>query len=77
MNICSCVVHTKPGGGPRVAALLTELPGLEVHGGVEEGKLVVTLEDTEESLAADTMSRLNDVPGVVNTILIYHRANAD
>jgi nitrate reductase NapD len=77
MNICSCVVHTQPGGGPRVAALLTELTGLEVHGGVDEGKLVVTLEDTEGALAADTMSRLNDVPGVVNTILIYHRANAD
>jgi nitrate reductase NapD len=77
MNICSCVVYAKPGQGPAVASGLAELPGVEVHGGVAEGKLVVTLEDTGESLAADTLGALNQVPGVINTVLIYHYGGDD
>ncbi len=77
MNICSCVVHAKPGRAPEVAAKLAALPGVEVHGGVEQGKLIVTLEDTDTTLAADTLGALNDVPGVINTILIYHYGGND
>ena len=72
MNICSCVVHAKPGTGPEVAERLAALRGVEVHGGIDEGRLVVTLEDTDESQAADTLGALNDIPGVINTVLIYH-----
>jgi nitrate reductase NapD len=49
---------------------------VEVHGGADAGRLVITLEDTPESLAADTLGRLNDLPGVVNSILIYHHGGA-
>lgn len=77
MNICSCVVHAKPGRGPLVAERLAELSGVEVHGGVEEGKLVVTLEDTEQAQAADTLGALNRVPDVINTVLIYHYGGDD
>ncbi len=33
MNICSCVVHSRPGTGAQVAARLAQLPGVEVHAG--------------------------------------------
>lgn len=72
MNICSCVVHAKPGTGPKVAERVAALPGVDVHGGIAEGRLVVTLEDTPDTLAADTLGALNQVPGVINTVLIYH-----
>jgi nitrate reductase NapD len=77
MNICSCVVYTQPGRGPEVATRLAELPGVEVHGGVTEGRLVVTLEDTPDTLAADTLGALGRVPGVINTVLIYHYGGED
>jgi nitrate reductase NapD len=77
MNICSCVVYAKPGQGPGVAKRIGTLSGVEVHGGAAECRLVVTLEDTREALAADTLGALNQVPGVINTVLIYHYGGND
>jgi nitrate reductase NapD len=76
-NICSCVVHTRPGHGPGVATLLDALPGVEVHAGVDADKLVLTIEDTADSHAADMFRTLADVPDVINTILIYHYGGDD
>ena len=74
MNICSLVVHTKPELGPQVSQRLERLDGVEVHGGQEVGKLIVTVEDNGEDVSpvADTMHAMNDIEGVVNTVLIYH-----
>ena len=74
MNICSLIVHTKPSMGAEVANRLQKFEGVEVHGGHEVDKLIVTLEDEgeENSHLSDTMNALRDVEGVVNTVLIYH-----
>ena len=77
MNVCSCVVHTKPEKAGDVARDLRRLSGVEVHGGEAEGKLVVTVEDTEVSLAADSLSAIGAVKGVINTVLIYHYGGED
>jgi nitrate reductase NapD len=71
MNICGCVVETRERDAQAVAQRLLGLPGLELHAS-EGGKLVVTLEDTREAMAADTLSALGQVAGVLNTSLIYH-----
>jgi nitrate reductase NapD len=74
MNICSLIVHTRPEMGSVVSRRLESFKGVQVHGGQELGKLIVTVEDTGESISPvpDTMSALRDVEGVVSTILIYH-----
>lgn len=77
MNICSCVVHTRPERGQALAARLAQLPGVEVHGGEGEGKLVVTVEDTGAAFAADTLTAIGAVEGVINTVLIYHYGGDD
>lgn len=77
MNICSCVVHTHPDTGAEVAPRLAALPGVEVHAGMEADKLVVTIEDAGDSLAADTLGALTRVPGVINAVLIYHYGGDD
>ncbi len=77
MNLCSLIVHTRPEKGPEVEQSLNRLPGVEVHGGVEEGKLIVTVEDTDESNASDTMMSFHDIEGVVSATLIYHYGGDD
>ena len=76
-NICSCVIHTKIATGTEVARRLETIPGVEVHAGAELDKLVVTVEDTAERFAADTIGALNQVPGVINAMLIYHYGGDD
>ncbi len=71
-NICSCIVHARPENGQAVEKLLNSIPGVEVHGGVEEGKLIVTVEDSTDGTAADTMMNFNSLEGVVSATLIYH-----
>ncbi len=71
MNICGCVVETREQDAQAVAQRLLGLPGLELHAS-EGRKLVVTVEDTREAMAADTLSALGQVAGVLNTSLIYH-----
>ena len=73
MNICSLIVHTKPATGPQVSERLKAFHGVEVHGGIKEDKLIVTVEDEGESMSpvSDTMNELRNVDGVVSTTLIY------
>jgi len=77
MNICSLVVHARPENAKAVAQGLLALPGVEVHGGQDEGRLVVTVEDTAQSQAADTLAAINGVEGVISTVLIYHYGGDD
>ncbi len=74
MNICSLIVHTNPDRGAEVSRRLEAFNGVEVHGGQESGKLIVTVEDEGEEISpvSDTMNALRDVDGVVSTTLIYH-----
>jgi len=72
MNVCSAIVHARPENAGAVQARLEEFSGVEVHGGVEEGKLVVSVEDGSDDKLADTMAAFNDVDGVINTVMIYH-----
>lgn len=74
MNICSLIVHTNPEMGAQVSRRLETFNGVEVHGGEETGRLVVTVEDEGETVSpvSDTMNAMRDVDGVVGTTLIYH-----
>uniref|UniRef100_UPI001A9C8C27 chaperone NapD n=1 Tax=Candidatus Thiosymbion oneisti TaxID=589554 RepID=UPI001A9C8C27 len=56
---------------------LLALPGVEIHGGRAEGKLIVTVEDTGRSEVADTLASIKGVEGVINTVLIYHYGGDD
>ncbi len=77
MNLCSLIVHTRPERGPEVEEKLNAMPGVEVHGGVNEGKLIVTVEDTPETLAEETIMEFHDVEGVISATLIYHYGGDD
>ena len=71
-NICSAIVHARPENAHQVQVELEAFEGVEVHGGVDEGKLIVTVEGAEDDALSDTLYKFSDVKGVVNTVMIYH-----
>ncbi len=77
MEICSLVVNARPERVAEVVSGLEALPGVEVHGGQAEGKLIVTVEDAPEVAAADTVHKVQDIEGVINAVLIYHYGEGD
>jgi len=77
MNICSVIVHARPEKAVAVQSRLSGLPGVEVQGGDETGKFIVTVEDSDGVSAADTMMSFNSVEGVISSTLIYHYGGDD
>jgi nitrate reductase NapD len=47
--------------------------GMEVHGGVEEGKLVVTLETVSESEIVERLNAVQLLEGVLAATLVFHQ----
>ena len=77
MNICSVIVNAKPENAPGISEELNAMDGVDVFGGVEEGKIIVTLEDNGEKALADKMAAINDIKGVINATMIYHQEEDD
>ncbi len=72
MNIAGVLVHAYPGEQDTVRAALETMEGVEVHHETDDGRFVVTVEDSGDTLADDTILALNRVPGVVSAALAYH-----
>jgi nitrate reductase NapD len=71
MSIYSLVVHTKPENIESVSAKLQVIEGVELHGINEKGKLVVSLDHPDRGYCSDTIMGFHNIPGVINTSLIY------
>jgi len=72
MNICGVLVHVAPDMAEEVAAAIRRIPGGEVHDFKENGRLVVTLEDTADAAAFDGLTSIHRLPGVIAATLVYH-----
>lgn len=77
MNICGVLVHAHPDRESDVAAAIARLEGAELHRTVPDGRMVVTVEDTAESSAGDTVLALHRLPGVLSAALVYHHFEPD
>ena len=77
MNIAGVLVHSRPEKVEQVVATLAELPGLELHHRTDDGRLVVTVEDTDTSLASEVLLDLHRQPGVLSATLVYHHFEPD
>lgn len=71
-HVCGVLVQALPERLEEVRGGLTALPGVEVHHATEDGRLIVTVEDTDDALAGDTLHRLQTVGGVLSASLVYH-----
>ena len=72
LNVCGVLVHAHPEKIDAVEAGCAAIPGVETHGRGEGGRVIVTIEDTEDVKASDALARLNKVPGVIAAALVYH-----
>lgn len=70
-HVTSFVVSTRPEHGPRVAAKINAMPGLEVHA-EQQGKLVVTAEAHSVGALADLASSLEQVDSLIAVAPVYH-----
>lgn len=71
IDICGLLVQTRAERLSEVRERLSLIPGVEVHAATEDGRLVVTVEATDEHSTLDTITGLVDVPGVAATSLVY------
>jgi nitrate reductase NapD len=52
-------------------AAIEAMAGCEVHAH-ENGRIVVTVEDSEHKLASDQIMDMHQIPGVLTVTLTYH-----
>lgn len=72
VNICGIVVHLAPERTRVALDALAALPGVEIVGHAEEGRVALTAIDTETTLALDQLTAMHRLPGVVAASLAYH-----
>jgi nitrate reductase NapD len=72
IHISSLVVHSRPGHVHAVLGQLRGIAGIGIHGGIEEGKLVVTLETATEGEIVERLSLIQGLDGVLAAALVFH-----
>jgi periplasmic nitrate reductase NapD len=72
-NVCGVLVHARIDNIAAVEAGLSRLPGVEIHDHNEDGNIVVTVEDTDQSQASDSLLAIHQVDGVLSASLVYHQ----
>jgi nitrate reductase NapD len=77
MNISGIVVHAHPANTPALRGQLAVLSGVEVHAVQEDGRMVITIEDTPEVGPAETLMRVQNLPGVLSAAMIYNYCDED
>ncbi len=72
MSISGLVVHSTPEKAPGVKTQLTDIPGVEVHAAMEDGRMVVTVDQLDDKASADILFKIKDLEGVVDAALVYN-----
>jgi nitrate reductase NapD len=73
MNISGVLVRAFPARISPISDILRELPGVEVHGNNDDGRIVVTVEQDDANKMSDLLSHMQTLPGVLAASMIYHQ----
>lgn len=71
MSISSLVLQAKPEDLERVREQVLAIAGAEIHAVSPDGKLVVTLDESETQAAADKLTALHKLDGLMSAALVY------
>lgn len=74
MNIAGVVIHARPEQMTEVQETMLTMPGVEIHGSKEDGRLVVTIEDEGYKETSDTILNLHQIRGVLSASLVYQHS---
>lgn len=74
MNISGVIVHSRPEKLNSVRERLVSIPGVEIHAVDDNGRMVVTVEETSDRRMADTVNSLQELEGVIAASMIYHHS---
>jgi len=77
MNISGILIHASLEKVASVKAALLDFPGVEVHAATDDGRLIVTLDCSDNNIAADNLFKMNGLDGVLNASLVYHNFEPD
>jgi nitrate reductase NapD len=77
ISIAGVLVHASPERIGTVQMQLAQLPGVEIHTVTPEGKMVVTVDESEEQTSGESVMRLYDIDGVLSAAVIYHHFEND
>ena len=75
MSVASLVLRIRPETRPAAEAALLAYPGVECHGMSEDGRLVVTVEDTPQSAMSDTLIAIQRIPEVLAATLAFESSD--
>ena len=73
MNISGVIVRARPERLHEVSARLQALEGVEIQVTADDGRMVVTIEEPTDRDLADTLLRMQDLPGVLAASMVYHQ----
>lgn len=71
-HISSLVVHSRPDRVPWIVESLGAIEGAEIHGGMDTGKLIVTLETETEHQIVERLNTIQLLDGVLSATLVFH-----
>lgn len=74
IHIAGLVIHAQPENLDRVRSRLERLSGVEVHAFDSRGKLVITIEAPSDSVIADLLIAIPEMPGVIGCGLAHHHS---
>ncbi len=77
MNIAGVVVHARPEDAALIQAEISTMPGAEIHGVKENGRIVVTVEDEDYKKTSDAVLNLHQIKGVLSATLVYQHCEED
>lgn len=71
-EIASAIVHVLPGRAAALRGRLAALPGVDIHAESADGRVVITVEDTAQATAGDTLLSLHGIEDVLAVALVSH-----
>lgn len=72
MDISGVVVRAYPEHIDSIGKVLSAMPGVEVHGNNDDGRIVVTVEQDDANQLSDILTDMQTIPGVLAASMIYH-----
>lgn len=72
IEIASAIVSAIPGRDARLRERLAAMPGVEIHAQTPDGRFIITVEDTQEATAGDTLLALHRIEDVLAAALVSH-----